>query len=278
MLRLGVHLSIARGINHLIEEIEKFGINTFQIFLRNPRGYNCRRFNPKEVEVLKGFIRDRNIYPFVAHAGYVVNICSHLKSVRDNSIKLVQEDLKIACLLGANYYIIHFGSHPDKRTGLRFLCEGLKKITHLTSGLQILLENTAGEGNKLGAELEDLFWIANRIRGIGVCLDTAHLFSAGYDISKRNIVDEIFRRIEENIGEDKVRLIHLNDSCFPLGARRDRHDHIGEGYIGEQGFRNFLSHPEVRKIPLILETPKRNEKDDITNINRVKYLASRREV
>lgn len=274
MLRLGVHLSIAKGLTYLIKDIDKFKINTFQIFLRNPRGYNARKFKPREVKLLKEFIKINDIYPFVAHAGYVVNLCSESKLIRENSLELIREDLKIASQLGVNYYVIHFGSNPDRLSGLRFLHRYLKRIKDLKSEVQILLENTAGEGYKLGAELEDLFWIANRIKEIGICLDTAHLFSAGYDIRKRYVVDKIFKSIHINAGKDRVKLIHINDSWFHLGARKDRHQHIGKGYIGEKGFKNFLFHPEVRKIPLILETPKKNEKDDIMNLNRVKYLAS----
>ncbi len=277
MLRLGVHLSIARGLNHVIKDIEKFKINTFQSFIRNPRGYNMRRFDCNEIKTLREFITARGIFPYFIHAGYIVNLCSPSKKIRVNSIRIVTQDLKIASKLGANYYVIHFGSHPDKKTGLKLFYTALKEIvTH--AEVEIILENTAGEGNKLGASLDDILWITTRIKKIGICLDTAHLFSAGYDIRDSEIVNEIFTCLDKTISRERLKLIHLNDSYYPLGANKDRHHHIGKGYIGEDGFRNFLAHPVVRSLPLILETPKKNEKDDIVNLNKVKYLITGREV
>lgn len=260
-----------------MKDIKKFNINTFQSFIRNPRGYNMRRFDYNEIKTLREFMTSRDIFPYFVHAGYIINLCSPSEKIRTSSIKIVAQDLKIASKLGANYYIIHFGSHPDKKTGLELFYTALKEIVTHTE-VEIVLENTAGEGNKLGASLDEILWITTRIRNIGICLDTAHLFSAGYDIRDSEVVNEIFTCLDKTISRERLKLIHLNDSYYPLGANKDRHHHIGKGYIGEDGFRNFLAHPVVRSLPLILETPKKNEKDDFINLNKVKYLITGREV
>lgn len=273
MFRLGVHVSIAGGLLSALKEALKLDCTSMQIFLRNPRGYRRREFLSSEIEEFHKIRRQKNIYPLVVHAGYIVNLASSQKKIRSSSIQLVREDLELSNRIGADMYLIHFGSHKDRELGLGLMNDSLAQILKKYKGRTLLvLENTAGEGNRLGASLDEMSRILSNEFRIGFCLDSAHLFSAGYDLRRKKVLDELAEEIEQKIGFEKLKLLHLNDSYFEFGSRKDRHQHIGSGFIGEKAFKQILNHPGFKDLPVILETPRSKLEDDIQNLNRVKYL------
>ncbi|MDP8215985.1 MAG: deoxyribonuclease IV [Candidatus Kaelpia imicola] len=274
MLTIGVHLSISKGLLKALDQARSLDSGAMQIFIRNPRGYAKKILDPNEV---KEFIEKRKEYgivPIVIHGSYLLNIASSDRRVRDRSISAIIEDLRLSSQIVAEYYVLHFGSNPDRVKGLNIMRKSLAAIfKRLDFKPLILLENTAGEGSKLGWEIDDFKSI---LRGnkkkLGICLDSAHLFASGVNLSNSRELNNFLKEFDRKVGIDSVKLLHLNDSNAPCCSKRDRHAHIGEGFIKSKGISNFINHPKFRELPIILETPKDKEKDDIKNLNRVKYL------
>ncbi|MDP8233269.1 MAG: deoxyribonuclease IV [Candidatus Saelkia tenebricola] len=274
MFRLGVHISIAKGLVNSLIEAEGLKCTAMQIFIRNPRGYARKKLADQEIESFKNKRRSININPLVVHGSYLLNLASSDEKLRKKTISLVKEDLKICNVIDADLYVVHFGSNTDKKIGIKFMRESLGEIlTGYKGNTVLLLENTAGEGNKLGSNIDQ---IAKSIKGlgkkVGICLDSAHLFAAGVDIRKKSVLNKFLQEFDSKIGLNKLKLLHLNDSKYGLAEHKDRHQHIGNGFIGRSGFKTFINHPLLCGLPMILETPSEKEKDDIKNLNKVKYL------
>ena len=277
MLAIGVHLSISKGLLKVLDKARELDINAIQIFIRNPRGYAKKILDPDEV---KDFILRRkkyNINPLVVHGSYLLNIASSSSEVKNKSIATIIDDLRLSSEVAAEYYVLHFGSNKDRDRGLDVMRKSLKTILKKTDTKPlILLENTAGEGNKLGWRVDDFKIVFEDAgRNLGVCLDSAHLFSSGVDLTKKRDLDKFLKDFDRALGVDKIKLLHVNDSSTPCCSKKDRHAHIGEGFIKREGISNFINHPKLRDISMILETPKNKERDDIENLNKVKYLKSK---
>lgn len=274
MFRFGVHVSIAKGLIPALDEAEALNCKTMQIFIRNPRGYKRKGFKTQEIKIFNNKLKEKNIQPFVVHASYVLNLASSNKELRAKSISIVKEDLKICQEIDADLYVIHFGSNKDKDVGINLMQNSLERILNNYRGrTQLLLENTAGDGNRLGALIEEIRSIILYQNSVGLCLDSAHLYSSGYNIKEEKTLKFFLNEFDDSIGLKRVKLLHLNDSYYKCGSKKDRHQHIGEGLIGLNGFKLFIRHPKLRNLPMILETPKSKEEDDIKNLNRVKYLS-----
>ena len=284
MFRLGVHISISRGLLGAIIKAESINCTAMQIFIRNPRGYSRKKLRDEEIKAFKKKRIETGISPLIVHGSYILNLASKDKDLREKTVALVKDDLKICNKIGAELYVIHFGSNVDKDSGIKFIKDALREIlTGYKGKTVLLLENTAGEGNKLGSNIDE---ISKVIKGLpvgrplglgmkaGICLDSAHLFAAGVDIRKKVSLNRFIREFDSKVGLNKLKLLHLNDSLYELGAHKDRHQHIGGGFIGRSGFKNFINHPALCNLPMILETPQTEEKDDIKNLNRVKYIRS----
>ncbi|MDP8253872.1 MAG: deoxyribonuclease IV [Candidatus Kaelpia aquatica] len=274
MLAIGVHLSISKGLLKALDQAKSLDSNAMQVFIRNPRGYAKKVLDSNEV---KKFIERRKEYgidPLVIHGSYLLNIASSDERIRDKSISAIVEDLKLLSQVAAEYYVLHFGSNPDKVKGLNIMRESLIAIfKRINFKPLILLENTAGEGDKLGWEIDDFKDLLKGKKGkLGICLDSAHLFASGVDLGNSRELDAFLMEFDKKVGVDSIKLLHLNDSNTPCCSKRDRHAHIGEGFIKSKGISNFINHPKLKRLPIILETPKGKEKDDIKNLNKVKYL------
>ncbi|ACI19831.1 deoxyribonuclease IV [Dictyoglomus thermophilum] len=260
--KLGVHLF--RGGRSVLEDIKLLRINTAQLFSGNPRSYK-----PTNEKL--------PIFPFNSvfiHAPYVVNIASPDEKVFNLSIKKVIEELRLAEELDWEGLIIHPGSSKKmgKEVAKKNFFKALEKILEEDIRAKLIVENSAGEGDGWGSTLEDFYSIYEEFPVVYFCIDTCHLFAAGYNLKNPRVCQSIFHSFFEKIPMEKLVLIHVNDSHFPLGSHRDQHAHIGKGAIGIGGFKNLLSIPEIRKIPLILETPKDTPMADLYNLHTIRKI------
>ncbi len=281
MLRVGVHTSISGGIDKSVDRAYELGCTAFQIFTRNPRGWRSQDLKPEEVALYRAKVERYGFKGYnVAHMPYLPNLSSPDKNIYDKSFNVFIDEIRRCGELGIPYLVIHLGSHMGTgfESGLERLVSAVESgVEKVRNKVVILLENMAGQRNNMGSLFEDLSRLYERLSHledrIGICFDTAHAFSAGYDLSSPEGVDKTFEEFESLIGWDKVYIIHLNDSKHPLGSGRDHHEHIGLGYIGEEGFRAILSKPFIRSKPLILETPVDEVRGDVGNIATVWRLA-----
>ncbi len=277
MVRLGVHTSIAGGIELSLKRASELGCNTVQIFSHNPRQWDVKSLPQKNIKAFREFRRSLEITPVFIHTSYLINLATQDTNLLKLSEQLLALELLRADELGVEYVVLHTGSasKEDERDARKRAIDSLNRV--LTRGKWesgLLIENTAGERGDISSKIEDLAEIIDGVKedGIsGICLDTCHAFSAGYDFIPEAITF-LFDKIERYIGFRKVKLIHLNDSKRDCGARTDRHEHIGIGKIGIEGFKAFFRKQEFRAIPLILETPKKFPDDDKRNLAAAKKL------
>jgi len=278
-MRLGVHVSIAGKIYEAVDRAKALNCECMQIFSRNPRGWQATKLDKADVEEFKKRRKEAGITPLVVHIPYLINLASPEDRLYKKSIQAYLEDIRRADLLSAEYFVTHLGSHKGKGRDLgidRFARALDKIIKELKPKVKILLENTSGSGNWLGGDFEDIAEIMTKSHQkdkLGLCFDTCHAYAAGYDIKNKKGLDETLKKIDKLIGINKLKLIHINDSKGDLGSHLDRHQHIGKGKIGKDGFRLILHHPKLRDLPYVLETPKEDVKSDHMNLKTVrKYL------
>lgn len=273
--RIGVHTSIVGGIHLSMERAKKLGCNTVQIFSHSPRSWFVRRIREEEIQEFKRLRSLYDISPVYVHTSYLINLASSNKEVAEKSVEMLSLEMEIADLLGADYVVLHPGTASDsEEEGLRRLIKRLKAVLKGRYRTRLLLENTAGEKGDLTSRINQLAWIINSVDSNligGICIDTCHAFQAGYDISNEKGVTEFIEEIKKEIGVEGIKLLHLNDSKKALGSGVDRHEHIGYGSIGRKGFKALLSN-KILNVPLILETPKKTEEDDIRNLKALKGL------
>ncbi len=257
-MKLGAHISIARGLALACRRTEEIGGTTFQFFTRNPRGGKARDISREEIEELTKIRRQKGIGPLVGHLPYTVNMAAEKEQVYEFAAAMVEKDLRRAEAMGAEFVVCHPGRHGER-------LEGLKRITLLleeqlagfSGRCLFLLETMGGHGSEIGT-LEDLGLIFSALGSpgsLGVCLDSCHLFAAGWDLREAAGVEKLKEAAEKAFGLQRVKAFHLNDSLHPLGSGKDRHARIGRGHIGLEGFRNIVNDPFFAGLPLILETP-----------------------
>ncbi len=281
---LGVHTSIAGGISNSIDRIEELGCDAMQIFARNPRSWSSRPIPRNEVDLFRAKRLKAGIWPVAIHTTYLINLCAPDPDIFDKSVGLFKAELRTAEELGADYLVTHLGSPFDMGAdfALKRIGSALKEARESGLGKKtmILLENTAGSGYGFGSDLKDVGRIMDdaALFGLdtGLCLDTCHAFAAGYPMSCASEAALLIKTVDGEAGLKRLKLIHLNDSKGGLNSRLDRHEHIGEGKIGLIGFKAFLGNPMIRQIPLILETPKKSEKDDPRNLRAVRRILGAR--
>ncbi|MCF7870207.1 MAG: deoxyribonuclease IV [Candidatus Omnitrophica bacterium] len=279
IIKLGVHVSAAGKIYKSIERAEKLGCNTMQIFARNPRQWRRKSLSPEDIEIFRKKREKSKIDPVVVHAPYLLNLASGKESFHKITIREFSKDLAEADKLGVDYLVTHMGSYKKstEKAGLLRIVEALNLILKNTKGLktQVLIENTAGSGSRLGYKFSHFKFIFDRIKmqnRLGVCLDTAHAWAAGYQINKKKNLQGLISEIGQEVEMDKLKVVHLNDTQVELGSRLDRHFHIGEGNIGKDGFRLILNHFKLKNSTFILETPKKKSDDDLKNLEMVRRL------
>ncbi len=277
---LGSHLSIAGGLERALIQAHKYGFEALAIFVRNQRQWSAKPLEDQAVRTFRRMRRQLKIGPVLAHGSYLVNLAGQ-EPVRSRSIAATAEELDRCGRLGIDGLVIHPGSCPDRRRGIARIAEALNRIMASCPHRRprILLETTAGAGHTLGGAFEELTAILALLeqdRRFGVCLDTCHVFAAGYDLRTPLAYRQTMEAFDRIIGLDRLQAVHLNDSLGKLGSRLDRHAHIGRGKIGRRGFFNFVNDPHLAAIPGILETPKGFDKQghawDLANANALRAL------
>jgi deoxyribonuclease IV len=279
MVRIGVHVSIAGGIDKAIDRAAEKGCNVFQIFSRNPRGWRFKELSPEEAESFVVKLKKSGIGPVFDHMPYLPNLASPKEDVYKQSVLTLATELWRCGQLKIPYLVTHLGSHSGsgKEKGFRRLVDAVSlAFLKVENEVMLLLENTAGTKNSMGGSFEDIAAILEALDSdrLGVCLDTCHLFGAGYELRTSEGIISTLKEFDGLIGLEKLMLIHLNDSKGDLGSALDRHEHIGLGKIGKDGFRSLLSSKTFQKLPMILETPIDSRRDDLENLRITRELAS----
>lgn len=258
---IGAHLSSSKGYLNMGETATGIGANTFQFFTRNPRGGKAKDIDPKDVEAFLEYSKGK-IPCILAHAPYTLNACSKDEGIRKFARETMLDDLKRMQLTPGNMYNFHPGSHVGQgvETGIEYISDMLNSILSEDISTTVLLETMAGKGSEIGRNFEELREIIDRVElnsKLGVCLDTCHVYDAGYDIV--NDLDGVLTKFDKVIGLDRLRAIHINDSKNPFNSHKDRHEKIGLGSIGTQAFSRIVNHSALKNLPFYLETP--NELD-----------------
>ncbi len=281
-LRLGSHLSVAGGVSTVFARGEEVGCAVLQIFVKNNNRWRGAPLTDEEVERFEAERRRTRIWPVFAHGTYLVNLASPDRVIRERSVACTVEELRRCDRLGLPWLVVHPGAHLGAGIagGIDRVARTLERVLEATPGsdVMVLLETTAGQGSTLGRTAEELGALLKAVDApdrLGVCFDTCHVFASGYELRTRSGYARTMARFEEAVGLERIRVFHLNDSLRPLGSNRDRHAHIGEGEIGDAGFRHLLRDPVLRDRPMVLETPKEGDADR-RNLARLRRLATRR--
>ena len=262
MLHIGCHLSISQGYEHMGREALSLGADTFQYFSRNPRGGSVRPFDPEDAKRLISLMDENRFAPVLTHAPYTLNPCAAAEATLDFARRAMSEDLRRLEFFPSAMYNFHPGSHTGQgvEAGIVKIADTLDQVMFPGMRTLVLLETMAGKGSEVGSRFEELREIIDRVRqreNMGVCLDTCHVYDAGYDIAKD--LDGVLTQFDKAVGLSRLKAVHLNDSKFPFFSRKDRHEKIGEGSLGIDTFRRLINHPALRHLPFYLETP--NEPD-----------------
>jgi deoxyribonuclease-4 len=277
-MRFGFHISIAGGFSRVAERAKARGCETIQLFSRNPRGWKYDPLDQDEVEQFRSAVQSSGLFPIFLHLPYLPNIASRTSKFYKRSIASILTDLKRAEQLGAQYLIIHIGHRLESSEdeAIEAVSEGINEVfERIKNPVILLLENTAGQGSEIGDAFEQIKQIidgVNERERMGICLDTAHSFEAGYDLSQKDGIERMLESFDQTIGLKRLHLLHLNDSKTSLGSRKDRHWHIGEGYIGLEGFRYLINHPLLKHLPGIMETPRNDTVEDLKNMEVIRSL------
>ncbi len=278
---LGAHMPISGGIEKAFFRGKEVGCNAIQIFTHNTNSWHIKSFTQEQIDKFIRAKEETGIVPVSVHVGYLINIASPEKRIWRNSVKALLTEIQRAMILTINYVVIHPGAHKGagELYGIKKIVEGLKEVIEKTENTKILLETTAGQGTTIGYKLEHLADIINMTgykNRLGICLDTCHIFAAGYDFRTKEKYEKLIYELERTIGLNYLFLFHINDSKKELGSRIDRHMHIGEGMIGYKGLSFFLRDNRFKNHIFIIETPKgKNKKGqdyDIVNLHRLNNL------
>lgn len=259
---IGCHLSVAKGYKKAAQAALDIGANVFQFFSRNPRGSSYKNFDMADVQEMKKVLRQNNFGPLLAHAPYILNLGSHKKNIYGMAKRILKEDYKRLNDISIPYFTFHPGNHVGKEIeyGIQRITDALNEIITGEESTMLLLETMSGKGTELGRNFEEIKNIIDGVKYselVGVCLDTCHIYSAGYDIV--NDLDGVLDEFDNVIGLEKLKAIHLNDSMVEYGSNKDRHAKIGEGTLGLETFKNIINQPALKSLPFYLETP--NELD-----------------
>ena len=259
---IGNHLSSAKGYEAMGKQAVRLGGETFAFFTRNPRGGKAKEIKPEDVEKFLEIAKEQHFGKIVAHAPYTMNACAAKEDIRELAHTMFTDDLKRMEYTPGNYYNFHPGSHVGQgtETGITLIAELLNQVLYPEQTTTVLLETMAGKGSEVGRNFEELQAIIERVdlkEKIGVCLDTCHVWDAGYDIVEH--LDEVLKEFDRIIGLERLKAIHLNDSMNPLGSHKDRHARLGEGQIGSEALQRIVCHEKLQGLPFILETPNDDE-------------------
>ena len=257
MAYFGCHLSASGGNLAMVRTAESIGANTFAFFTRNPRGSKAKAEDPADCAAAVTALKEKGFGPLVAHGSYTMNLCTADADARAFAADILCDDLRRMAALPGNYYNFHPGSHVGQGTdtGINQISEALQKAMAHGYPVTVLLETMAGKGSEVGGRFEEIKAIIDAVgrEDIGVCLDTCHVYDAGYDIVTD--LEGVLAEFDRIIGLNRLKALHLNDSKNPFASHKDRHECIGQGSLGEETFRAIVTHPALRDLPMILETP-----------------------
>jgi deoxyribonuclease-4 len=277
-VRFGFHISISGGFSKVLNRAVERGCEAIQLFSRNPRGWKYSPLDRNEVTAFKADMKTGAIDPVVVHMPYLPNLASAKKDLYARSVDSLCTELRRTEALEASFLIMHVGSSletPEERA-LENVANGITvAFKRVKNNVVLLLENTAGMGTEIGCnfnQMKRIFDLVEENERLGVVLDTAHAFEAGYDLRTKTGLENTLKELDTTVGLDRLRLLHLNDSKTDLGSRVDRHWHIGEGKIGLAGFRNIVNHPSLKNLPGIMETPRMDTKEDLKNMEAIRNL------
>lgn len=274
---IGAHLPVSKGLKATADDAVLKGVEALQIFVRNPRGRGARVFTEEEIVYFKNRLKENSISPVVVHIPYICNPASVKEDLYVFARQVIEEDLLRCDVIGADYLVLHPGAYTGST-----LEEGIERVARLLDQVlnnyegntMILLETMAGQGTEIGKNFAELKQIIDGVKmgdKLGVCYDTCHTYAAGYDCSSEQGIKNILNEIDAVLGREKVKLVHANDSLKGLGEKRDRHAHIGEGFIGEQGFSLLLQDDFFKNLPFILETPYEGVEADLVKLKTLRY-------
>ena len=279
-MQIGAHVSISGSLDLAVDNAVERECNAFQIFTRNPRSWFAKDLDPVQVKKFKEKLQKSRIDRMAtcAHMPYLPNLSSPDEDGYQKSIKSMTQEIERCHELGIPYLVTHLGSHKGsgEENGMRRLVGALNKVAETNADVIILLENTAGQKNSVGSDftqLEEIFSKCKPSKKFGICLDTCHAFVAGYDLRTKEDVTKAIKKFDDSIGLKNLKILHLNDSKGELNSNRDRHDHIGLGEIGKEGLGEIVKIMNKNNIPIVLETPIDDIRDDFENISKAKSLA-----
>lgn len=276
--QVGFHVSISGSIDLAVDRALELECTTFQIFTRNPRGWNFKALQDAEATLFREKRKKANFRNVVTHMPYLPNLAASDKSYAKKSRASLKEEMSRCGALGVDYVVAHIGSHMGKGTavGVRNVIEACNEaLDGAANGTVLLIENMAGQKNSVGARFEELRMILDGVRQtdrIGVCLDTCHVFAAGFDISNKEGVESTMELFDSTVGIGRLKVVHLNDSKGPLGGNLDRHEHVGMGKIGPKGLKAFVRYGHVSDLPFLLEVPQDEKRSDAAEIAYVRKL------
>lgn len=262
MFYIGCHLSASKGFLHMAKEAVSIGANTFQFFTRNPRGFAAKDIDEEDIKAFLEYSREHNFGKILAHAPYTLNPSSADEKVRDLALRIMQDDMERMEYVPGNLYNFHPGSHVGQgsEVGIELTASLLNKVLKKGQTTTVLLETMSGKGSEIGRNFEELKAIIDKTElsdKVGVCLDTCHVYDGGYDIVEN--LDSVLDEFDRIIGIDRLCAIHMNDSKNPYESHKDRHEKIGDGYIGLDAMKTIINNPRIKHLPFLLETP--NELD-----------------
>ncbi len=278
-MQIGCHVSISGSIDRAVDNAVERECSAFQIFTRNPRGWHAKELSEDDIKNFKEKLKASKIDKFAtcAHMPYLPNLSSPKKDGFEKSVKSLVEEVERCAQLGIPYLVTHLGSHlgTGEEEGIKRLVKALTTAGKVKNDVMILLENTAGQKNSVGSDFEQLGEIFKQLKPskkFGVCLDTCHAFVSGYDLRTEKGVKDTFKEFEKFVGMENLKILHLNDAKGEIGCNLDRHYHIGLGNIGEEGMAAVVKLISKKKIPIVLETPIDDTRDDFENVRIVKEL------
>jgi len=275
--RLGAHVSISGGVENAVEREADLGGNCGQIFVGSPRTWAVSEMTEDDATAFRSATEDAGIGPWITHGTYLINLATPKSDLGEKSIDCVQAELDACSALDVPYYVFHPGSHTGagRAQGAKNIADRISELD-IPDNVMLLLENTAGKGTTMGVSFDELHDMVEEsdygYDDVGVCLDTCHLYAAGYDFTTEDGMQDLIDELDEEVGIENVHYLHLNDSKHPLGSEKDEHAHIGLGEIGDDGFENFLNHDALRDKPMVLETPEEDGKGYEWNIQKCREL------
>lgn len=257
MRYIGCHLSASDGFEAMVHTAHSIGANTFAFFTRNPRGSKARAEDPADAARANAALREYGFGPLVAHGAYTMNLSTAEPGAREFAAGILCDDLRRMAALPGNYYNFHPGSHVGQgaEVGIDHIVKALRRALEPDYPVTVLLEGMAGKGSEIGGTFRQLKDIIDGVgsKNVGVCLDSCHIYDAGYDIV--NNLDGVLAEFDSVIGLDRLKALHINDSKNPFSSHKDRHECLGEGSLGMETFKNIVNHPALKNLPMILETP-----------------------